>query len=153
MPSTLNVTVPVRVPAPGDTTLTVPVNVTDEPNNEGLADELTVVVVLAVVTVWMRSAEVLPVKLPSPPYSAVIVWLPVANVEVANVARPAASVPVPNVVAPSLKVTVPVADACETVAVKVTDWPNTDGLTEEATPVLVPALLTVCVKLTEVPVL
>ena len=43
----------------------------------------------------------------------------------------------PSVVAPSLKVTVPVGvpapGACDTVAVKVTDWPKADGLAEEAT--------------------
>ena len=81
-----------------------------------------------------------------------------ASEEVMKVACPAISAPVPSVVAPSLNVTVPVGvpapgAVAVTVAVKVTDWPNTDGLTEEATPVLVPALLTVCVKLTEVLVL
>jgi len=42
-----NCTVPVRVPAPGNTAFTVAVNVTACPNPDGLADEATVVVVLA----------------------------------------------------------------------------------------------------------
>ena len=45
-PSMLNVTVPVGVPAPGDTATTWAVNVTDAPNVDGLNDELTVVLLL-----------------------------------------------------------------------------------------------------------
>ena len=52
----------------------------------------------------------------------------------------------PKLVAPSLNVTVPVGvtdpDVCVTVAVNVTDWPNTDGLSDEINVVVVPALLT-----------
>ena len=81
----------------------------------------------------------LAVKLPSAPYAAVTKWLPIASTEVVNVAIPEPSkVPVPSVVNPSMNVTVPVGipepGASEmTVAVNVTDWPNTDGLAEEAT--------------------
>ena len=56
-----------------------------------------------------------------------------------NVAIPEPfNVPVPSTVDPSMKVTVlvgiPEPGALEmTVAVKVTDWPNTDGLAEETT--------------------
>ena len=39
----LNVTVPVGVPAPGRSTVTVAVNVTDWPKTEGLAEEVSVV--------------------------------------------------------------------------------------------------------------
>jgi len=58
-------------------------------------------------------------------------------------------------VAPSLNVTVPVgvpapAPAGVTVAVNVTDWPNTDGLAEEATALVLPLLLTVCVTALDV---
>lgn len=64
-----------------------------------------------------------------------------------NVAVPADTVPVPNVVAPSRNVTVPVSAATVvlpvTVAVNVTDWPNTDGFAEEATVVVVVAGVTV----------
>ena len=75
-----------------------------------------------------------------------------------NVAWPELRVLVPIGVAPSLKVTVPVGVPVPgavgvTVAVKVTDWPKTEGLTEETPAVVVPALLTVCVKLGEVLVL
>ena len=57
------------------------------------------------------------------------------------------NVPVPRVVAPFLKVTVPLAvpapgDAALTVAVKVTDWPKTDGFTEDVKAVVVEALFT-----------
>ena len=73
---------------------------------------------------------------------------PTANAEVVNVAVPPDTVPVPRVVVPSRKVTVPVGLPAPgatgaTVAVKVTDCPNTDGLADEATVVVVVALLTV----------
>src|SRR5260370_40815005 len=72
-------------------------------------------------------------------------WLATPRVEVENVATPEAFVvPVPNVVAPSLNVTVsPLAtlpvpgELTVTVAVNVTDWPKTDGLTEDASAVVV----------------
>lgn len=43
----LNVTVPVGLPAPGATAATVAVNVTDCPKFDGFAPDATVVVVLA----------------------------------------------------------------------------------------------------------
>ena len=75
--------------------------------------------------------------------------MPTANAEVVNVAIPPLSAPVPIGLPPSRNVTVPVGVPApgatgETVAVNVTDWPNTDGLTEEVTVVLVSALLTTC---------
>jgi hypothetical protein len=54
-------------------------------------------------------------------------------------------VPVPSVVVPSLNVTVPVAVVGDKVAVNVTDVPNPDGFADEASVVVVVALLTVCV--------
>ena len=65
------------------------------------------------------------------------------------------SVPVPNVVVPSLNVTVPEGmpepgDTAATAAVKVTDWPKTEGLVEDASDVLVLALVTVCVSVVAV---
>src|SRR5712691_11100062 len=83
---------------------------------------------------------------------AVIEWLPTDREEVAKVAAPPLSVPVPRVVKPSLKVTVPLGVPAPgatglTVAVKITDWPNTEGLAEEVTVVVVSALLTVNVPL------
>ena len=55
--------------------------------------------------------------------------------------------PVPSVLLPSLKVTVPVGVPepgvlAVTVAVKVTDWPDLEGLSEETTIVVVSALFT-----------
>ena len=55
----LNVSVPVGVPAPGATAATVAVNVTDCPRFEGLRDEVTVVVVPSLFTVWVRVLLVL----------------------------------------------------------------------------------------------
>jgi hypothetical protein len=78
----------------------------------------------------------------------VIGWLVVLKVAVARVAWPAASVPVPRLVAPSMNVTVPVGllgPLPVTVAVKVTVCPDTDGLAEDASTVVVGAALTVCV--------
>ena len=84
-----------------------------------------------------------------------MLWLPVESVlivKVAVVTPPVVlTVPVPRVVLPSLKVTVPVGLAAAfepglvmlTVAVKVTAWPETDGLTDELTVVVVLAWFTV----------
>src|SRR2546427_567610 len=59
-------------------------------------------------------------------------------------------VPVPRVLEPSLKVSVPVGVPAPglfavTVAVKVTGCPNTDGWTEEVSPVVVPGSVVVVV--------
>jgi len=61
------VTVPVGEPLPGDDTVTVAVNVTAWPDDEGLADETTVVELPAWLTPWLRAVAVLVLKLPSPP--------------------------------------------------------------------------------------
>ncbi len=63
----LKVTVPVGVPAPGLLAVTVAVKVTDCPDSDGLAEELTSVVVLAFFTVWVSVLEVLPLKVAPPP--------------------------------------------------------------------------------------
>jgi len=60
------VTVPVGVPAAGATALTVAVNVTACPNKDGLTEEVTVVVLLPLLTVWVIAAEVLLAKFVSP---------------------------------------------------------------------------------------
>src|SRR5438093_9518450 len=148
---TWKVTVPVGVPAPGLLAVTVAVKVTDCPDSDGLAEELTSVVVLAFFTVWVSVVEVLPLKVALPPYDAVIGCEPTASVLVTNVAWPEAfRVPVPRVVGPSLNVTVPVGVPAPlvfafTVAVKVTGCPDTDGLIEETTPVVVPGSVVVVV--------
>ena len=59
-------TVPVGAPLPGDVTLIVAVNVTDWPDVEGLADDVSAVDVAAWLTFWLRADDVLVVKLASP---------------------------------------------------------------------------------------
>jgi hypothetical protein len=66
------------------------------------------------------------------------------------VVEPLVRVPVPRTVVPSLNVTVPVAPAPVTVAVKVTALPYTDGLRDDATPVVVDAVFTVCERTDDV---
>jgi hypothetical protein len=65
-PPSRNVTVPVGVPEPGDAALTVAVNVTVWPNVEGFSDEVTVVELESLFTVWVMAADVLELKLVSP---------------------------------------------------------------------------------------
>ena len=48
------------------------------------------------VTVMVTAEEVKPAKFVSPPYWAVMLWLPVASALVAYVAAPEVSVPVPS---------------------------------------------------------
>lgn len=80
--------------------LTVAVNVTTWPLTEGLADEVTTVVVDALLTTWLMDAETgLALKLPLPLVNAaVMVWLAVLSVLVAKAAVSEAvplSMPVP----------------------------------------------------------
>ena len=145
----LNVTVPAGVPP---LEVTVAVKVTDWFNFEGLRDEVTVLELLALFTVWVSTGEVLPLKFVLPPYTAVIEWLATDKVEVLKVALPPLSVPVPSEVDPSLKVTVPVGvpPLDVTVAVNFTEAPNVDGFSEDVTDVELVAALTVCVSTAEV---
>ena len=119
-------TVPAGVPAPGLTAVTVAVKVTGCPKTEEMGDDARLTALDAWLTVSPKAADVLLLKLPSPPKVPVMEWLPVASVEVLNVAWPVPfTAPVPNVAAPSKKVTVPVAvpmagGVAVTVAVKVT---------------------------------
>lgn len=76
-------------------------------------------------TVMVTAEEVEAAKFVSPPYCAVMLWLPAASELVAYVATAELSVPVPSLVLPSRKVTVPVGvpllpEPPATVAVKVT---------------------------------
>src|SRR5439155_21134157 len=68
VPSMVKVTVPLGVPEPGETALTVAVNVTVWPETDGLAEETTVVALLALLTVWVNGVAVLllVLKLESP---------------------------------------------------------------------------------------
>src|ERR1043166_1826924 len=147
----LKVTLPVGVPLPGELALTVAVKVTDWPYTEVLVEEPRVVVVGSLFTCCVRAGElVLLLKLASPPYTAVMEWEPTEREAVARVAWPELRVAVPRVVAPSLSVTepvgVPVAGAtADTVTVKNTVWPDTDGLSEELTVLVVLPGVTVMV--------
>src|SRR5881396_3594389 len=137
VPPSWKVTFPAGVPAPGLLAVTVAVKVTDCLNTDGLTEELADVVV-PYFTVCVSLEEVLPLKFASPPYDALIEWEPTASVLVTNVAWP---VPV-GVPAPGL--------FAVTVAVKVTDCPDSDGLAEELTSVVVLAFFTVWVSVLEV---
>jgi len=99
----------------------------------------------------VSGGDVLPVKLASPTYVAVIVCDPTGSAEVVYVALPPLSVNV-TVVVSTLTVTFPVGTpvvADFTVAVKVTELPCFDGLAEELTVVDVAAFATVWVKAVE----
>ena len=67
-----NSTVPVAVPAPGETALIVAVKVIDSPKTEGLTEDVNAVVVLALLTTWLTAELVLVTKLESPEYTAVM---------------------------------------------------------------------------------
>jgi hypothetical protein len=136
---------------PLELSLTVAVNVTDCPNTIKGAEETTVVVVLALFTVWFSAVDVLVVKFESPLYTAVIESLvPVGSALVVHVAV-SGEVPLsacelhPDIdVPPTLKLTEPLGmpdplPVTVTVAVNVTDWPNTEGFVPEVTVVDVPA--------------
>src|SRR4051794_556952 len=86
--STMNVTVPLGLPAPGATGATVAVNVTGSPRPTVAADSDTVVVVLA----WFTVYGVVPLltRYPgsSPLYRTVIVWAVTDSVSTGNVACP-----------------------------------------------------------------
>src|SRR5262249_15617740 len=64
--STANCTVPVGVPAPEPVTATVAVKVPFWLGADGLSDDLTVVLVRALLTVWLRVLLVPPAKVASP---------------------------------------------------------------------------------------
>jgi hypothetical protein len=137
-----NVTVPVGVPAPAPVTETAALNVTGWPYTDGFTEELTVVLVDALLTIWMRGELVLGAKLLSPPYLAVIECEPAETNAKVKVAFPELTVPVPKVLSPSMKVTVPDGfkadrEVIEIVALKVTDWPYADGLFVDVTDVVV----------------
>src|SRR5262249_15422128 len=65
-PSTANCTVPVGVPAPEPVTATVAVKVTAWLGADGLTEDVTVVLVVALLTVWLKVALVPPAKVASP---------------------------------------------------------------------------------------
>src|ERR1043165_10274794 len=74
MAPSLNVTVPVGVPEPGETAVTVAVKVTDWPKTEGFCEEAKATALVALLTVCVKVAEMFVLKLPSPLYATVIEW-------------------------------------------------------------------------------
>lgn len=95
----------------------------------------------------------LPAKLESPLYFAVMECAPAVSEERVSWAEAPERFAEPSEEPPSKKVTVPVGvplaeDWIE--AVKVTDWPKADGFRLETTVVVVAAGLTVCVSAAEV---
>ena len=86
----------------------------------------------------------LPEKFESPPYTAVILLTPTGSWDVLKLTLPPLSALVARTVAPFKKVTLPVGvppDDDETVAVKVTALPDTEGFREEISPVVVVAYI------------
>jgi hypothetical protein len=155
LPSIRNWTVPLGVPPPGETIPIRAVKVTLCPNTAALAEELTTRLVAALVTVWVRAAAVLPEKLVSPLYEAVTVWVAAARavLKEAVVTPPAllTLTGLPALLPSTMNCTVPLGAPAPgavtlTVAVKLMLWPDTEGLTEELTTVLVAARLTVWVR-------
>ena len=77
-----------------------------------------------------------------------MLWLPTESAAVENNAVPPLTGAVPRELAPSKNCTVPVAAAGDTVAVNVTDCPDVDGFTDDASAVvlLINEGFTVCVR-------
>ncbi len=151
----LKVTVPVLVPVTAE--LTVAVSVTEAPKVEGLAEVVSTVVEVAVLTVKLTGADVEVVKLVSPEYTAVRFCVPPSKAVVIRTAvPPLTATGEPITVVPDLKVTVPLGDPPNCglmVAVSVADCPNVEGLAEVVSTVVVLALLTTCGVPVSVPVL
>ena len=103
-----NVTLPVTVPPPDETTTAV--NTTVWSKFDGLMFGDTVVVVVETLIVSVTGADVLPANFESPPYCAVSVCDPKESVGTESCARLFETLAVPSEVAPSKNVTVPVAD-------------------------------------------
>ena len=152
---------PVGVPVPGAVAVTAAVKLTAWPKTEGFADELTNVEVLALFTVCPpERVPVLVAKFALPLYTAVTVVLPTGKVETdALVALPPDKVTaLPKFTPLVLNCTVPVGvpepgGSAVTVAVNVTDCPNTEGLADDVTVVVVVSWFIVCVSVPEVLVL
>jgi hypothetical protein len=102
--------------------VTVAVKVTDCPKMEGFKEEVSATLLEIGITTWLTAADVLPATLTFPPYTAVIDRVPAFNVLVVRLATPAVNVALPKREVPLKNVTFPVgvAEAADTVAVKVT---------------------------------
>lgn len=156
MPSIVKVTEPVGVPP---LPVTVAVKVTGWPNTLGLLGDEAIVVVVAVPALTVSVNEpLLPLKLVSPLYVPLMVWVPPVDNRIGRVATPFTSVTgAPTLVPLSENWTVPPGvtpppPPPETVAVNVTVLPVAVGFCPDATMVLDVFLLTVCPGLS-VPVL
>jgi len=133
--------------------LTVAVKVTTTPAVDGVSD-VTMPVVLTTLSTVSESVALLEVAfVASPLYLAVMLRTPAARPLVVHAAVRVAPLPVRATAeqplietVPSLNVTVPVGATPLTVAVKVTLEPTIDGVCEVTTPVVVTALLIVCVS-------
>jgi hypothetical protein len=68
--------------------VTLAVKVTDCPTFDGFGDEAKAVVVVALFTTWVIAFDVLLAKFESPPYIAVIEFVPTGSVEVVKLAEP-----------------------------------------------------------------
>ena len=131
------VTVPPGTPAPGALALAIAVNVTAWPKTEGAAagaDRDRRGILLDGLGQAAAAGQEFRIAAVGDRDRV----RPTTSFEVLKVACPLAfSVPVPSVVAPSLKVTDPVGvpspEMAATTAVKVTDWPKTEGAAEVVT--------------------
>ena len=130
--------------------VTVAVKVVAVPAVLGFRLEANVVEVGTPETVWASAVEVAAALLPSPAYTAAMVWVPIASVVLVYEATPPASVAAPSVLAPSLKVTAPEGVAPLTVAVNVTEAPKIDGVPLEVKVTELLTVFTVCVNVGEV---
>src|SRR5206468_12597695 len=89
-------------------------------------------------TTWFSTGDVLGLLFASPLYTALIGCVPTASVDVVNCALPDDSATgAPRFVAPSMNWTVPLGLPPVTVAVNVTAWPTSDGLTDDESVVVV----------------
>ena len=142
VPPSVKLTVPV----------TVAVKVTLLPAIDGLSELATLVALVPAPTDWDRVGLVEPTLLESPAYTATMLRVPAASVDVAQVAvrilplPPRATAEQPLIeVPPLVKFTAPVGARPLTVAVNVTLAPTIEGFAELARPVVVVAL-TSCEK-------
>jgi hypothetical protein len=123
--------------------------VTLAPKVDGFSEEARVGAPDPRFTTWESGDETAELWLESPPYCAVIEWVPTDSVVVEKLAVPPDTVPVPSTVVPSRNCTVPVAPA-GTVAVKVTELPDGTGLRDDATVTVVAVLFTTCASAADV---
>ena len=86
---------------------TVTAKLTACPERAGFSDETIPMLVVAFVTLCVSAAAVLPIKLLSPVYTALIEWVPAASVLVVRVARLLLTAATLKIFEPSLNVIEP----------------------------------------------